>query len=483
MATYEEAIKALRAADAAGNVEDAKRLAVIAQRLKQQPQPEPAEFSTKEMVSNIPSSALGVAEAMVQPIIHPIDTAQAVGNLTLGGLSKADKYISDIPFIQNLRESMQPLMSQLQQQGQAQPLSEFEPYADQFNQFISDRYGSVESFKKTVQEDPVGVLADIATVISVGSVAPGTAGRVASKTARALDPLNVVKAPVKAAVRKSIPKNLPFNMYDESAKFPTSLPAAKRKAIIDTALEYGITPNRKGLARLGTVAADFGEKIDSLIQAADASGQRIPVRAVFTRLKELRKEMGSAKLEGAADVRKINGVAKRFANDMRRQRKQSFSPSELQKFKEDIYNKINFDAINKRSNLALDNTRKAIAKSAKEAIEKVADVRDFNRELGRLLSLKKRLDPAAARIERSDVFGMNTAARITAGSIAGGPAGTAVGVGASVLEAPKIKAAIAVKLAKIQRNNQTNLIDPRITPTLVRLGLFQTGRVEEENGN
>src|SRR5436190_4642689 len=39
---------------------------------------------------------------------------------------------------------------------------EHEPYANAVGQFFADRYGSMEAFKKTLAEDPVGFAADLA---------------------------------------------------------------------------------------------------------------------------------------------------------------------------------------------------------------------------------------------------------------------------------------------------------------------------------
>jgi hypothetical protein len=74
-----------------------------------------------------------------------------------------------------------------------------EPYADAVGQFFANRYGSMEAFKKTLAQDPVGVAADLATIFSGGELAlaraPGIAGqigRAAGTISRAIDPINAV---------------------------------------------------------------------------------------------------------------------------------------------------------------------------------------------------------------------------------------------------------------------------------------------------
>jgi hypothetical protein len=78
-----------------------------------------------------------------------------------------------------------------------------EKYADAVGQFLVDRYGSGAAIKKTLATDPVGIAADISTVLSAGGSAAarapgvlGRAGQVAARAGAAIDPLG---APLKAA--------------------------------------------------------------------------------------------------------------------------------------------------------------------------------------------------------------------------------------------------------------------------------------------
>lgn len=72
-----------------------------------------------------------------------------------------------------------------------------EKYADAVGSFFADRYGGIDNLKRTMATDPVGFLADAATVLTGGEMAlaraPGMAGtvsRVAGTAARAVDPIN-----------------------------------------------------------------------------------------------------------------------------------------------------------------------------------------------------------------------------------------------------------------------------------------------------
>ena len=131
-----------------------------------------------EALSNIPASAGRFAKNVVQPFIHPIDTAKNIGRLGAGVLEKT-----------GLKAS-----------------AGHEKYADAAFQALKARYGGTEQLKKTIAEDPVGFVADLSMFFSAGETAlarfPGAIGetaQAAGQVGRALNPLTL---PMKA-VEKS----------------------------------------------------------------------------------------------------------------------------------------------------------------------------------------------------------------------------------------------------------------------------------------
>lgn len=112
-----------------------------------------------EAVSNIGASAAEYGKNLVQPILHPIDTLNA-----LVGENADPKAILD---------------------------------------FFKQRYGSEEGFKQAIAKDPVGILADFSSLLTgggtalskVGSLANvsklSKAGEVASAVGKATEPLSV----------------------------------------------------------------------------------------------------------------------------------------------------------------------------------------------------------------------------------------------------------------------------------------------------
>jgi hypothetical protein len=147
---------------------------------KEQPQnappDKPMEWGEvgKHAYKNLGHSALGFARDMVQPFIHPVETAENIGRVGIGALQKAGIGPGDWDI----------------------------KYADAVGKFFADRYGGMENFKKTLANDPVGFAGDISTLLSGGETAlarapgmMGKVGKVAGETSRMINP---VTGPAKA---------------------------------------------------------------------------------------------------------------------------------------------------------------------------------------------------------------------------------------------------------------------------------------------
>lgn len=138
----------------------------------------------KNIVSNIPKSGAGFVGGIASAVRHPWETTKAVGKTALG-----------------LGEKIIP--------GE----QEHEKYFNALADFYSKRYGGLENFSKTVQQDPVGFLADLSTVLAgtgvalkgagaISKVSPITkAGQTVSKIGGIVDPLNLASHPLKFVAR------------------------------------------------------------------------------------------------------------------------------------------------------------------------------------------------------------------------------------------------------------------------------------------
>jgi hypothetical protein len=132
-----------------------------------------------QALSNLGPSAGAFAHNLAQPIMHPIQTAENLGNVGLGYMEKAGRNLG-LP------------------SGQG-----YEQYADAVNQMVMDRYGSIDNFKKTLAHDPVGAAADLSAVISGTGLTrlPGVAGKIASTVNTIADPLTLPAAVAKGAAK------------------------------------------------------------------------------------------------------------------------------------------------------------------------------------------------------------------------------------------------------------------------------------------
>lgn len=129
----------------------------------------------KGAYKNLGHSSLNFVKDMVQPFIHPVQTAENVGRLGMGALQKAGIGPGDWDV----------------------------KYADAFGKFVKDRYGSIENLKKTLATDPVGFAGDLSSVLTGGETAlaraPGIVGKVGSAAGKVGKAVNPIAGPAMAA--------------------------------------------------------------------------------------------------------------------------------------------------------------------------------------------------------------------------------------------------------------------------------------------
>lgn len=117
-----------------------------------------------EAVKNIPGSAKQFATGIYEAVRHPIDTLSAVADVGAGALRLAlpKQVVSFFDQFDANPQATQRAMDAAKQVGGA----------------IADRYGSWDSIKRTVAEDPVGAAGDLSTLLSgAGAVVrPGAGG-------------------------------------------------------------------------------------------------------------------------------------------------------------------------------------------------------------------------------------------------------------------------------------------------------------------
>lgn len=165
--TREQAIQRAQKDFANKSVQDVSRMSFAEMSLPQVAQ---------TAVSNVPASAGRMAQDIYQAVTNPVQTARTVLDIGAGTLQNI------------LPESL------VQMIGQDAPSRDV---ARQVGQFYQQRYGSQEGLKKAVATDPVGVMADLSTILTGGSaVAPRAAAAPLRSAARMVDPISLASGAV-----------------------------------------------------------------------------------------------------------------------------------------------------------------------------------------------------------------------------------------------------------------------------------------------
>jgi len=462
MATKEELMTALRNADAAGDSESAQRIAGMINTMSNAPaseipksevSPVDYSFSPMNMIGNIPESAANLAGNLAYPFMHPIETAQGMGKMIGGSASKLME-ATGFPLMPDTFDEQTP--------------EYYNPEAfDAAAGALGERYGSGEKALKTLERDPVGVLGDVAGVVSGAGALSGS-----SKVARAgaaLNPINVGINTAKYGVdRLAAPfPGLPESLYGSATKFSTVLDDSERSALISTGLENKLMPTSAGMGALNSKISVIGDSIDNLIKQSVDSGQSLPVGTVFNQLGELWGKKGGALMEAGRDKASISKIARELRRNIENSGKKTLNADDLQKIKRDLYEKINFNSRNQTGTKIKEDVYKSVASSAKEGVENlVPEIGALNSEMGGLLELKPHLQRAAGRVENRDFVPLK--ATTGSGLAAIDPSAAAASAAVGFLELPRVKARAALILNELKNTGSREIFlknNPAISQT------------------
>jgi hypothetical protein len=422
----------------------------------EQPQEEPemgwGEVGS-EALSNIPESASRLAGDIYQAVRHPVETGKAVVGLARGVAQKA------IP-------GEQPQ----------------EKYADAMGEFIKERYGSVEALKQTIAEDPVGALADIATVFTVAGGTIKMAGK-AAKTGRAVkvgetlgkigaavEPLNIA-AKVGVGALKGVPKFVPERIYERVAKMSTTMKPKDRIAAVRTALDEGIMPTPEGVDVLWDKVKTIEKSVDDVINQAPDSP--IQTGDIARTLEQVRKDFAN------------DPFARKFLKDIDKlevefmRKGDTVTAKEAQAIKKRAYKTIR-KAYDKELTTVGEETRMAVARGIREEMTMLfPELKTLGKEEGALINLEKAIKGSVGRIGNHDLFSLTSL-------LAGGGVGAAAqspiaGIGTmavvQVIKNPKVQAKLAIALRKAKK---AKISDVKVKGTGARLGAAQAGRTSNE---
>lgn len=407
----------------------------------------PSQIDGDRALSNVPDSAMGLAEAAVMPFTHPKETAIAARDGFSGMLEQS---------IGKQLEGWIKLIGGAMGRGdEVESIDINSPKWEKLTSHYRESYGSPEGFKEAFETDPLGILADAASVYYGGTGAL----RAAQKGAATM-----------------LPEDLPNSMVEEVGKFPSGkLSNDDVKELTEFMLAENIPFTTDGIKRLDTIIADTGRAIDDLIKKAE-SGKKVPRSELNAVLRRMKRETVGKSALASQDRKIIQKVIDGWDEEIRTIGKTDLTLSELQRFKQTTYGKINWDnSSNKKStrNEAL----KRQALDAKERLEaEVPGIKEANQRQGKALELKPLLDKSVKRIDRNNKIGMDylvstgTGGMFGAGldaalmSTLGVPPGvltgigTTVGAGKAIAGQPGNKRSMAQAIYEARRMNP-DLVD------------------------
>ena len=412
------------------------------------------DTATKAAENFLPS--LGqAAKDFVQPILHPIDTLSGVKNVALGYGEKLNRMVQE--------------NSGQYEEGEIVP-GEHEKYADALNKHFDDRYGSFEKARKTLEEDPAGLLLDVGSLATLGGGAltkGAKAGSLASKagkaldvTGKALDPLTLPAMAAKkagGAVRNTVgpvvndvltvlkPTSLE-RKYAALLKPSSSLDPEQFQRVTQIGLENKIAPTMEGWNDFITLREKTENQLGEVLRnasEAQAAGQMpmLDMRPLIQRARDQVKGSMIYDVDGQALMSKVDEIADNanamFANPVDMVTADNIKRRQQKKAKK-LYGK---DGIHP----AAEEFEAALASIVREEMEKMSpDVAVLNKKLHDLHVLEEALTNAVNGNFKRDniggVFGNVGLGTLGGGSVGGAP-GAAVGmVAGKLLKDPNIAA-------------------------------------------
>lgn len=424
--------------------------------------PTPWTEAIQEGFSNIPGSAWENLKNMFQAVAHPVQTVKGLGGLAAG----AAEYM--VPGEQK-----------------------HEKYMDAMVDFFVDRYGSVENFKKTIAEDPVGVLVDAASVLypaGKGVQIAGTAGKMGkvAQAGKAMSRAAAISEPVSLAYRGMVApvriglkvfKTTPSKLYQSAAKFSTVLTPAQRKALTFTALDHQIMPTRKGLYKVGEMINELNTEITGKIDAAARTGQKINIKDLF---KDYGRLYDEASLSGRPmqAKRALSKIREDILKANKEIGREALTPQQTQQLKQTIYRELETYYSSVRESPIAAKAQKAVARAAKESLEEIIpEIKQLNIREGALLELRDAIQRSASRITNRDILGIGVPIKGAAGGTGAGAPGVVAGLAFGVLDTPHVKAKLGIVLHRLKEKG----VVLRNPSAAIRLGLYQAGQTSEFN--
>jgi hypothetical protein len=404
-----------------------------------------------ETLSNVPSSAGKLAQSIVEPLMHPIETGKSLYNLAG---SAADLLIPG----ENGNEDA----------------------ARNVGKYFMNRYGDMDKAAESFKTDPIGVMADVAMFMTGGgAVLKGagkaaelanmgrtastlsTAGNVALKAGAMADPLTNVAVGAGSAynaAQKVIKPIRPEQVYMSGMKRGMS------KAITpDQQLANAKTGVREGVSNIDDLRVkmdDYDTQIGDVVKNAAAEGDMIPKALMVEELEKM-KLPDSPYFEHADRnlyMRQIDKTIEKI-NDL-------YPDVEIpvdivQKFKSNMQKTANWNKMgaNDRTLFKRELERNASRGARAALAEKYPELAALNAKDAALHELEKALEIATRQENPLNLISLDVVTKSAlgaglgsaTGSATGTATGTIIGLGLAIIDKPIVKRKLGVALEKARK--------------------------------
>ena len=473
--------------------------------------------SALKTAGNVPKSLFTLGKDVVSAVAHPIETGKALTELVKGTAAKgAEKVLEDTEIGQAMVSKMNDSrvsrgLPELQkdEEGKFQlPQTEEMQVANAVGNYFNERYGSLENAKESFVEDPAGVIADIATVVTGGGAVVRTAGQSSkiptltkageaiSTAGKALEPTSLVTKAVTAPI-KAVAQSTPARIVGET--LPSSKGLAQGQVV--KALDLTQGDLQKIQQSTGNDVTDFvvrnnllKDTPEQVAFAADdlKANTMALVRNEVGNVDAVYKASDVPRLQDGmrvilAGVDKIVGLEDE-AGEIRRMLQQSeYSLSDVQRAKElidansDIYSKFG-DIKSSSQSKGLANVRTELRSFIEDEVTKFTggetNINKLNNDVMTSKAISDAIELRATRgLTRQGITVFDGILGFSAGAAISPEVGLAVFVTKKLSETPSFRIALAKALSvtpvedinKIAKGITEKTISPEVRASIAKI--------------
>lgn len=430
--------------------------ALSQQQAPEAPQEEGVLPSPSKIVSSVIPSAVQFGKGIVEAVTHPVQTAEALTGLAVGGVQSMLP-VPEEEFI------ISPQGRKIRTSGK-----DNRQKWTNFSDAMGGRYGGWDNIKNTIETDPVGFVADVSAVMIPIGGAVGKAGL-------AIEPVTAARNVISAAGRKLSPA-AQKKLYISALKMQTGkkVSVSERAARAETGIKKGIRPTSQGLKKLNHEIRKTDLQVQKIINKGSRAGDTVSMDAITKPLNKIR-EKAKHSMDRESILKSLDDleVEMKAHPDLKNGKIPAKAANEIKKRAwADLEGKFG-----EAKALEIE-ARKAVGSAARQELEKLfPKIGALNKDSGAMRGLRDSVEASVKRLENNNVISLSDWILLGGGGAAGGVPGGAGAVALKkILTSPSVKAATSFALRKADKalKSGTGLAIPaQITS--------RAGKLEEEN--